>query len=133
MPDRAVVMRPDRPYLKVPNAHGRDATPARQDDVWVVRSMQGYVFSFRPQTGEGTIVGEGGQAYPFCADMNQRGWQAGDVVSFEPGADPSTERCGISRLHLVERGAKHLACGQRVLLETFYQDLGAGLGGSSCA
>jgi hypothetical protein len=52
--------------------------------------MQGYVLSYRPDTGRGTLVTESGKAVRFSPGSRDAGFQGGDVVGFQMDSSGAT-------------------------------------------
>jgi len=74
--------------------------------------MQGYVLSFHPTTGVGTVVTESGRACPFRAVDRQADLHGGDFVRcrvLQPElAAPPTRKQQMMQIELLERGTKRL-------------------------
>ncbi len=84
--------------------------------------QRGYVLSFRPNSGRGTIVTEQGSAFQFStADLPDL--YGGDVVSFQTGQGYPDEARDV---HLVQRWPEAMPCAERSLVRELYRCLELG-------
>jgi hypothetical protein len=78
--------------------------------------MLGYVLAFRPTTGRGTIVTEGGQAYFFHDPPEAGDLKGGDVVSFETAASEEASSGRARDIRLIQRWSQGLTDRERPLI-----------------
>ncbi|HVP11922.1 MAG TPA: hypothetical protein VMV94_12140 [Phycisphaerae bacterium] len=83
--------------------------------------MQGYVLVFRPTTGDGTIVTDGGAEVRFSAAGAAAELQGGDIVSFELDRRPAGAGCpSAGDIRLVQRWSDRLTASCRSQLQQLH-------------
>jgi len=81
--------------------------------------QRGYVLSFRPASGRGTIVTEQGNAFQFTT-TDLPDLYGGDVVAFQTGQDPPFEARDV---HLVQRWPEAMCGTEQSLVRELYRAL----------
>ncbi len=85
--------------------------------------MQGTVLAFRPTTGSGTIVTDGGQAFSFSDHPDVGDLQGGDFVSFESVALVGGPSGTARDVRLVQRWSERLTASERPLVRRLFSTL----------
>ena len=75
--------------------------------------MQGYVLTFHPTTGQGTVVTESGRACLFATADRQADLHGGDLIRCQvESTDVSTRRadlCRVMQIEVLQSGTDRLA------------------------
>ena len=75
--------------------------------------MRGYVLTFHPTTGLGTVVTESGRAYPFALADRRADLHGGDLVRCQVEstdvAAPHADRCRVMQIEVLQTGTDRLA------------------------
>ena len=83
--------------------------------------MQGYVLAFRPDTCDGTIIADSGEAVRFAHSSSRAELHGGDIVRFHVGdGGESKAACDVE---IVERWPDRLKACHRSHLETLHATL----------
>jgi hypothetical protein len=79
--------------------------------------MLGYVFVFRPATGDGTIVTDGDAEVRFRSAQGEGGFQGGDIVSFQLEQGSGVACSAAGHIQIVERWSDRMATSCQPLLQ----------------
>jgi len=85
---------------------------------------QGYVLSYQPDTGQGTIVTDSGREVPFSASLSDTDIHGGDIVSFtlpKRGARNRASQAG--EIRIVQRWPDCLKTSYQPLLRELHSAL----------
>jgi hypothetical protein len=81
--------------------------------------MQGYVLTFRPGSGDGTIVAESGEEFRFAGAADRAELHGGDIVSFHrPSMD--TVALAPGEIRVVRRWPEQMAASQQTRLRELH-------------
>ena len=85
--------------------------------------MRGYVLTFRPRSGEGTIVSDSGESFGFVLEGAADDLSGGDVVSFEAVSAGGHRATEVRR---IGRATEQIDSVDRDLLTELFSEVRAG-------
>lgn len=87
--------------------------------------MRGYVLTFRPATGLGTVVTESGRACPFSTADRQADLHGGDLIRCQvESTDAATfhaGRCRVMQIEILQSGSDRLAASATPLARELFR------------
>ena len=87
--------------------------------------MQGYVLTFHPKTGLGTVVTESGRACLFAAADLQADLHGGDLIRCQVESTdvalPHPGRCRVMQIEVLQTGADRLAASAAPLARELFR------------
>jgi hypothetical protein len=83
--------------------------------------MLGYVFVFRPDTGDGTIVTDGEAEVQFSSAGCETEFQGGDIGSFQLEQGSGVTRSAAGNIRIVERWSDRMATTCQPLLQQLHE------------
>ncbi len=87
--------------------------------------MRGYVLTFRPTTGQGTVVTESGRACPFATSDRQADLHGGDLIRCQVEstdvAAPHAGLCPVMQIEVLQTGTDRLAASAAPLARELFR------------
>ena len=87
--------------------------------------MRGYILTFHPTTGLGTVVTESGRACPFATADRQADLHGGDLIRCDvestDDATPHADRCRVMQIEVLQTGPDRLAASAAPLARELFR------------